>query len=191
MVQYPVIATAHEIWAINPENKHMLKLARGATAILDMYVSNRGINHAAVTISQNTKLVQVGKLKVPKKFDYNYVTILDTISGNSIRTAYPQGQDIKPLEERMFDIEFSFFREGDALKFHINGEDYLLFDRINNDIEPEENLRYDGDKVYFENRRVGKFDSDILYFGVINPKEFQRLCKKKNKTLFNKLKSFA
>ncbi len=117
MGQYPIIATTNEIWAINPANKQRLKLAHVNAGILGLYACDRGIYHAAVTLSENSKLVQEGSKRVQREFDYNYVTIYDTISGNSACTAFPPGQDRMPLEDRMMEIEFAFSRKGEALNF--------------------------------------------------------------------------
>ena len=61
--------------------------------------------------------MQEGSKRVQREFDYNYVTIYDTISGNSACTAFPPGQDRMPLEDRMMEIEFAFSRKGEALNF--------------------------------------------------------------------------
>jgi len=191
MPQYPIIATVHEIWAINPGNKQRLKIGHAKNRVLDLYTSNRCIYHANETIAKNSKSVSRGNHKVTQNFDFNYVTIYDTISGKSVRTAYPDGQQSLPMEERLMELDFSFFKDGDSLKYQLNGVDHLLFEKINGSCVPDETLIVEGNRVYYDGKRIVKFDQEILHFGVVDAREFQRIVRRKNQKLYKRLKSFV
>lgn len=193
MSQYPIVATPREIWAVNPENKRRLKLGHERTKILDLYANNRGIYHAAEGVSHNTKLVETwssgkGRVKVPKEFPFNFVTIYDTLSGNPIRTVYPEGQQDRPVEERMLGIDFSFMREERALKFEIDGISHVLLETVAGDVQPDTSFSYEGDRVYYAGRRIARFNEDIIGFEVVDASEFPRLLRRKNKPLHNKFR---
>ena len=98
-------------------------------------------------------------------------------------------QNIIPLEKRMFELDFSFMNEDGTLKYMMNGTEGVLFESICSPAAPSDLLRHDGDRIYFDGRRIAKFGKDILHFGVVDSKEFERMLRKKNDNLHKKFKN--
>ncbi len=185
MTQYPVVKTKKEIWVFNPKSKRSLKLASLDSTFFDMYVSNSGIFHAVESFNYNQKSVE----GITVRFPANYVTILDSISGGSVKTVYPEGQLELPFEDRLVDLEFSFFRDGNSLCYRLNGNEATLFDKLNGHVNPKCEVVVEGNKIYVDGRKAATTQFDISHWGLINERSFSKLAKRKNENLYSKIKS--
>ncbi|MBW2995918.1 hypothetical protein KY332_01325 [Candidatus Woesearchaeota archaeon] len=188
ITQYPIVGTDTEIWLIKPENHQRLRLAQSKSGIFDLFISEKLIYHASESIEELTKQIKKGRHRYPKSFEYNYVTIYDTISGKDIRNVHPKGQEQLPIEDRLVDIDFSFTRDGRSLGYLLNGEEHFLFDSIREPVKQDGAYSFSGDRVYFDGKRVAKMDNEIKYFGVVDARELQKMLKRKNRGLLHRWK---
>lgn len=184
--QYLILATKSQIAAVNPDTRRVLQILRGE--FLDLHACKSGIFHAEERKIHHKKKDTKGNWHT---YPSNHAVIIDTLSGNTVRTAYPPGQLELPFETRYKPLEFSFDRQGDSLVARINGTEQVLFDRIN--IEEticEESIKIEGRKAYLGRKKAATMASPISYARLVDAKAFEKQAKRKNMTLYHKVRDY-
>ncbi len=190
--QYPVVVTNKGIWLVKPEN-HQKVRAASAKDILDSYISDRGIFHAVEDHDYESKIVRGKNTKRSKKFRYNYVSVIDSLTGNNIMNIYPEGQRQKPVEERLVNLDFSFGKKGKSLAYVLNGEQGELFKSHAGPTPPDMAYNHNDSRVYFCGRRVARFDKGerIRDLTTLSAKKLDRLLRRKNPKLLQRWRSLG
>lgn len=191
--QYPVVVTNQGIWLVRPENHQKVRIA-SADEILDSYISDRGIYHAVENHDYETKMIGGSrKHRRPRSFKYNFVSIIDSLTGKQLKNIYPEGQRQMPVEERLVDIDFGFERNGDALAYVFNGSQGQLFDTHAAPSQMDMSYNHNGSRLYFCGRRVARFDRGerIKNLNTLSVRKLERLLRRKNPSLLQRFKELG
>ena len=188
MERYLIVSGDHQIWALDPRTKQRLrlKLAKDRTKVLDLYANNSGVYHASEQIRKEQKKID----DRPKKFDVNYVQVIDSLSGNTFLTINPPGAGSLPLEERLVPLDFRLTREGNALLYQLNGTSGVIFPRCNGEIEQSGKTTFEGDALYFDGKKIATLDEEIKYAKEVNAQAFAKAFKLKNKARYDRNRHF-
>jgi len=183
---YLIVGGKQELWAINPKTKEKLKLAKNRLNLLDLFASQSGLYYAAEIIDSQSKKVD-GHIK---KFNVNYIQIMNALSNKSCFTLIPPNSTNLPLEKRMISIDFKFEKNEGALKYSLNGTKGIIFSNYSKKTPIEHCLTIDGKNVYFVGRKIATLDENVLYVEEVDAKAFSRAFKHKNRSRYLKNKSF-
>jgi len=146
---YIIIATDQEIWAINPKTKQRMRIkpVKDISKILDIETTQSGIYHAIETFGIKKKITGeykegIKKIKTYSSFKFNYIQIIDSISGNSIMTINPEESKDQPLEKRLIDLKIQFKRDINNLGYKLNFTEGIIFPYYENFRDGEKNLKF-------------------------------------------------
>lgn len=186
---YVIAGGNQQIWAVDPETRQRIriKLAKDKSKVFDVYANGSGAYHASELISTKQKIVE-GHLDF---FDVNYVQIVDSLSGKSCITITPPGTEGISLESRkLVPIQFRFVKKGESLLYILNESEGVVFPHCNTEIEQSGRTNFDGNDIYFGDRKITSLDEKVLYAKEVDAIRFARAFRVKNKHRYDKNRAF-
>lgn len=213
MKEYIIASTDRDIWAINPDNKRMFNLVTSTPE--NKWSKRRGYNLLdTITTDKNVyySVEEEAIVKFPSRkycfdwFKYNYVLVIDSLLGKPVKKIIPNDDSKNPFENKIFDIDFHFFKKGYDLYGVLNGESVIVDSNVGytslyppriafpegrriatleRDFPPylqesDYGLIVDRNKLFLEGRRIASLNGDIKKVSLINKWKFNRSCEKKS-----------
>jgi len=185
-MDFYVIAVGNkQVWVANPSTKQQVRIkpAKDITRVLDIHSNSSGVYHASERIIKESKKDDKG---ITRQYEVNFVQVFDTLTGNSILTIRPPNSEGLPLEDRCVPISFSFVKKNGSLPYTLNDSKGVVFEKSNGEREQSGKTTYDGNKVYFDGKKIATLDEKVNYVTEVDASQFSKAFKRKNRERYDK-----